>query len=262
MTSSHSNFIAILGVSSGETLNGNYIVLPSGLSVEFLTKATWTYQGPLHAIEFLKTDGPISENMRAYILANSTYEGIRYTFSIPRESMNEISEPVYYWNESSWSDCSVECGTGEQDRELYCMKLYPGGQNETVDVESCNAATKPDVRRPCNPEACSYEWEAGDWGTCDSVCGEGRQSRIVLCKWLKTSKVVENSLCDSSTKPTPHQSCQAESCRYEWHTREWGECDSYCGEGRRRRDVVCVWMNLWLANGSELNTTTVNDSHC
>ena len=262
---SRHNFIAILGVLSGATLNGNYNVLPNGLSVEFLAGATWTYERPLHATEFLRTEGPISENVTVYLLANSTYDGIRYTFSVPRELVNEISEPVYYWNESVWSECSVECGVGEQDREIYCMKLYPNGQIETVDIASCNAATKPDTRRPCNPGACSYTWEAGDWGMCDSVCGEGRQSRTVLCKWLKrngTSEDIDNSLCDSNSKPSQYQSCQVESCRYEWHAEEWGKCDSYCGEGWMKREVVCLWMNLWLTNGGELKAATVSDSHC
>ena len=262
---SHHNFIVILGVSSGGTLNGNYNVLPNGLSVEFLAETTWMYERPLHATEFLRTDGPTNENVTVYLLANSTYDGIRYTFSVSREVVNEISEPVYYWNESDWSECSVECGIGEQDREIYCMKLYSSGQTETVDIASCNAATKPDTRRPCNPGVCSYAWEAGDWGMCDSVCGEGRQSRTVLCKWLKrngTSEDVDNSLCDSNLKPSQYQSCQVENCRYEWHAEEWGKCDSYCGEGWMKRDVVCLWMNLWLTNGGELKAATVSDSHC
>ena len=259
------NFIAILGVSSGDTLNGNYEVLPNGLSEEFLAKATWTYERPLHATEFLRTDGPISENVTIYLLANSTYDGIRYTFSVPRESVNGISESVYYWNESTWSECSVECGMGEQDREISCTKLYPSGQTEIVDIASCNAATKPDTRRPCNPGMCSYTWEAGDWGMSDSVCGEGRQSRTVACKWMKrngTLEDVDNYLCDSNTKPNQYQSCQVESCRYEWHSEEWGKCDSYCGEGWMKREVVCLWMNLWLTNGGELKAATVSDSHC
>ena len=262
---SRQNFIAVLGTTSGDALNGNYNVLPNGLSVEFLGGATWTYERPLHATEYLRTDGPINENVTVYLLANSTYNGIRYTFSVPRDLVNEISEPVYYWNEGDWNNCSMECGQGEQDREVSCMKLYPSGQTESVDVSSCNPSTRPDARRSCNEGLCSYVWEAGDWGMCDSVCGEGRQSRTILCKWLRkngTLEVVDDTLCDSSLEPIHVQYCQVESCRYEWHADEWGKCDSHCGEGWMKREVVCLWMNLWLTNGGELREATVSDGHC
>ena len=265
VTASRHNFIAILGSSSGDILNGNYNVLPSGLSLKFLAGATWTYERPLHATEFLRTDGPIKENVTVYLLANSTYNGIRYTFSVSKDLVGEISNAVYYWNMSDWSECSVECGRGEQEREISCTKLLPNGETESVDISSCDPTSRPDTRRPCNPGVCLYEWEAGEWSVCDSVCGEGRQSRTVICKWQKrngTSEEVDDNFCDSYSEPNHFQSCQVESCRYEWHEEEWGKCDSHCGEGWKKREVVCLWMNLWLSNGGELQSATVSDSHC
>ena len=262
---SRNNFIAILGVTSGDTLNGNYNVLPSGLSLEFLAGTTWTYERPLHSTEFLRTDGPINENVTVYLLANSTYDGVRYTFSVPKDLVNEISNPVYYWNESVWNECNVECGLGEQDRNISCTKLYPSGETESVDISSCNPSTRPETRRPCHPGVCLYEWEVGEWEICDSVCGEGQQSRIVRCKWLRSNGTLEDvdeSLCDSYSEPNHFRSCQVESCRYEWHAKEWGSCDVLCGEGWKKREVVCLWMNLWLTNGGELHAATVSDSHC
>ena len=29
-----------------------------------------------------------------------------------------------------------------------------------------------------------------------------------------------------------------------------------------KREVVCLWMNLWLTSGGELKAATVSDSHC
>ena len=262
---SRNNFIAVLGSPSGDTLNGEYNVLPNGLSVEFLAGSSWTYERPIHATEILRTNGPISENVTVYLLANSTYEGVRFTFFVPSDLVSELSEAVYYWNESEWSECSVECGRGEQDREISCTKLHPSGQTESADISLCDPATRPDTRRPCDQGVCMYKWEASDWGMCDSVCGEGRQSRTVVCKWVKkngTSEEVDDVFCDAVSEPSHVQSCQVESCRYEWHAEEWGKCDSLCGEGWMKREVVCLWMNLWLTNGGELKAATVSDSHC
>lgn len=68
-------------------------------------------------------------------------------------------------------------------------------------------------------------WESGNWSDCSESCGQGMQTRPVLCKQLIDSELhldVPTSRCDSRTRPESARSCNTRACA-EWTNGEWGK---------------------------------------
>ncbi|XP_053319554.1 A disintegrin and metalloproteinase with thrombospondin motifs 7 isoform X2 [Spea bombifrons] len=69
----------------------------------------------------------------------------------PRTQMPCQEQPCMEWNFSPWSECSEECGGGEQERDVTCPK-----------TGSCNENLKPNSRRSCNEHLCTA-WSVAPW---------------------------------------------------------------------------------------------------
>ena len=97
-------------------------------------------------------------------------------------------------------------------------------------------------------------WSTGAWSACDTTCGEGSQTREVLCCLPPScASIVPDDQCAAlGSRPAGTQACTAtESCDYTWQTGPWGECSADCdGGGLRTREVTCVDPNP--EDGSEL----------
>ena len=192
---------------------------------------------------------------------NDSYCDTHARPSVRRACMADV-QCLYEWRHTEWSTCSAECGEGVESREVYCLEVSSG--ETRVNESHCSAGTEPATTQPCQTEPCrSYEWRHTEWSTCSAECGEGVKSREVYCLEVSSGETrVNESHCSAGTEPATTQSCQTEPCRYEWHLSEWGGCDAVCGEGRRKREVVCLWMNLWLKNGKEDEAARVSNSYC
>ncbi len=70
---------------------------------------------------------------------------------------------------------------------------------------------------------------------CSTSCGKGWRSRKIECQF-STGK--PSSLCDLEKRPDYYEECEANDCP-KWDTAEWSPCSSECGQGFRRRLVVC-----------------------
>ena len=250
-----------------ESINSGYRILWSGLSDLWFAGTIWWYERPHTSPEYLRTDSVIHDNITIYLLTNKTQEGIQFSFSLPRETASlwtPTGQPVYYWNSTEWEGCDADCGEGGQEREVVCVQLAEDGGRVEMNDSYCDTHARPSVRRACMANAqCLYEWRHTEWSTCSAECGEGVESREVYCLEVSSGETrVNESHCSAGTEPATTQSCQTEPCRYEWHLSEWGGCDAVCGEGRRKREVVCLWMNLWLKNGKEDEAARVSDSYC
>lgn len=90
---------------------------------------------------------------------------------------------------SSWqpfSDCSSDCGGGDQTRARTVIKPSQSGGS------ACGALTET---RTCNTEACKQDCEITEWaefGMCSQTCGGGMQSRqrsvcaaLSFCSWAE-----------------------------------------------------------------------------
>ncbi|KAF7660784.1 hypothetical protein LDENG_00275340 [Lucifuga dentata] len=142
------------------------------------------------------------------------------------------------WKANRWSECSVTCGVGVQNRDVYC-RLKGAGR---VRGELCNTRTRPPTVQPCQTTECTYHtWVAGEWEECNTTCGEGVRSRKVECVGPgMTSTQVE--YCEPSSKPPLHQTCKGAPCQYVWMTGEWSQCSASCGVGYQQRIVSCSMM--------------------
>ncbi|XP_051503745.1 A disintegrin and metalloproteinase with thrombospondin motifs 7-like isoform X2 [Myxocyprinus asiaticus] len=129
----------------------------------------------------------------------------------------------------------------------------PGPTMEPVWIQLLFQETNPGVRyeytisrdtlfESNNGTPASYfQWIFGAWTECSATCGTGVQRQAVHCV-ERTSGIVEEHYCNSSTRPDDKQtSCNKESCPAIWWVGEWQKCSSSCGDiGLSKRTVLCI----------------------
>uniref|UniRef100_A0A5F9CRB2 ADAM metallopeptidase with thrombospondin type 1 motif 9 n=1 Tax=Oryctolagus cuniculus TaxID=9986 RepID=A0A5F9CRB2_RABIT len=139
------------------------------------------------------------------------------------------------WSTGPWSSCSVSCGRGHKQRNVYCMAK----DGSHLESDYCKHLAKPQGHRKCRGGRCP-KWKAGAWSQCSVSCGQGVQQRHVGCQ-IGTHKTAREAECNPYTRPASERTCQAPPCpRYTWRAEQWQECSKTCGEGSRYRQVVCV----------------------
>ena len=87
---------------------------------------------------------------------------------------------------------------------------------------------------------------------CSTPCGNGTQTRLVLCGF--NGDIVHNNKCDDSKKPNPSKACNQSPCpeamahdsppvarasSTHWRVSTWSQCSTSCGLGHRTRTVQC-----------------------
>ncbi|XP_030723501.1 A disintegrin and metalloproteinase with thrombospondin motifs 9 [Globicephala melas] len=139
------------------------------------------------------------------------------------------------WSTGPWSSCSVSCGRGHKQRNVYCMAK----DGSHLESDYCKHLAKPNGHRKCRGGRCP-KWKAGAWSQCSVSCGQGVRRRNVGCQ-LGTHKIAGETECNPYTRPESERACQAPLCPlYAWRADEWQECTKTCGKGSRYRKVVCV----------------------
>ncbi|KAK7126118.1 hypothetical protein R3I93_021487 [Phoxinus phoxinus] len=102
-----------------------------------------------------------------------------------------------------------------------------------------------------------FSWHHLPWSECSATCAGGSQKQEVVCKRLDDNSVVQNSYCDSDSKPPGNQRpCNTEPCPPEWFIGDWSECGKTCDGGIRTRTVLCIRK---IGPAEE---ETLQDSHC
>ncbi|MEQ2272578.1 hypothetical protein XENORESO_000987 [Xenotaenia resolanae] len=154
------------------------------------------------------------------------------------ESCNTQPCPPF-WEASAWSECSVSCGPGVQQRQLQCRQSF-GSRSTMVHPQRCAHLTPPDSTQVCQLRLCSH-WEVStNWSTCSVDCGVGRRTRGVRCISDQGSIVNDNE-CNSRLRPDGSEECNMGPCVTNWYFTEWSNtCSAQCGPGVQRREVVCL----------------------
>lgn len=256
-TPSPASYLALKTSLFQDSLNTGLAVLPSGTHHLTLAASRWTYQRLSNDTESIATSGPVDEGVVIYSLAYYEYEGITFSFNVPRTEIGNLTRTVYFWNETEWGVCDApeECGTGTQERGVACWRAEPGGVVVAAEEGDCDALLPhpPSSRRCGTP--CVYGWVASEWGQCNVSCGEGVRGRGITCHLIKDGEVgeeeVEDNLCPPEDRPEDMQTCEEGACHYDWHHGEWGSCDVPCGEGWREREVWCEQREGGVATNDE-----------
>ncbi|XP_061201802.1 A disintegrin and metalloproteinase with thrombospondin motifs 3 isoform X2 [Neopsephotus bourkii] len=95
-------------------------------------------------------------------------------------NLQECTQPL--WAADEWEHCTKSCGnSGYQLRTVRCIQPLHDGVNRSVHSKYCSG-DRPESRRPCNRVPCPAQWKAGPWSECSVTCGEGTESRQVMCR--------------------------------------------------------------------------------
>ncbi|XP_033619477.1 A disintegrin and metalloproteinase with thrombospondin motifs 20 isoform X5 [Fukomys damarensis] len=143
------------------------------------------------------------------------------------------------WKANRWKECSVTCGPGVQQRDVYC-RLRGIGQ---VAEEMCDPSTQPYVQRQCWHQDCvKYQWMVGEWFDCSTSCKTKETHRQVKCADAQNTEVDE-SLCDPATRPLSVKKCRNLPCKYVVVTGDAAQCAGNCGFSFGQRITYCT--GIW-----------------
>ncbi|KAJ8361216.1 hypothetical protein SKAU_G00177410 [Synaphobranchus kaupii] len=141
------------------------------------------------------------------------------------------------WRTRRWGECSSSCGSGRQQREVFCQI----GDQRSREESECSRSARPASNQFCQAAECPsrYRWSVGDWHECSKSCGSGHRRRTVVCVDPGEEEVHEMYCMTQKKKPTDTESCNTQPCDFVWITGEWSECSASCGQGYQRRLVSC-----------------------
>ncbi|KAI4879584.1 hypothetical protein NFI96_026538, partial [Prochilodus magdalenae] len=240
---------------------GNFLALRSNDPEKYFLNGGWTIQwnGEYKAagtiftyertgqLENLTSPGPTMEPVWIQLLFQETNPGVRYEYTIRRESLLEpiTGSPAsdFQWKHGAWTECSATCGTGVKRQIVHCVERTSG----IVEEHYCDPATRPDDRRAsCSVGLCPAVWWAGEWQKCSSSCGEwGLTKRTVVCirsLGLDEQQALQPTECQHLPRPEPLSHCNMHvPCPADWTTGNWSECSVSCAGGVQMREVTCSW---------------------
>ncbi|XP_074798282.1 A disintegrin and metalloproteinase with thrombospondin motifs 20 isoform X2 [Natator depressus] len=143
------------------------------------------------------------------------------------------------WKANRWKECSVTCGVGIQQRDVYCRLKGRGRVNEAM----CNHDAQPPSQKPCWLPACVlYQWLTDEWQDCSTSCRKKETRRKVTC--VDENKIqVNESSCDPATKPPAIKKCRITPCKYAVVTGDLSQCSASCGLDYQQRITYCVGIH-------------------
>ncbi|XP_028986014.1 ADAMTS-like protein 4 [Betta splendens] len=158
---------------------------------------------------------------------------------VPEEEPCNTHPCPPFWETSAWSECSVSCGSGVQQRQLQCRQSF-GQRSTMVHPQRCAHLTRPEATQSCQLSLCSH-WEvSSDWSTCSVDCGVGRRTRSIQCVSDEGSTVNDKE-CSSRVRPQGSEECNMGPCVTNWYFTSWSKtCSAQCGPGVQKREVVCL----------------------
>ncbi|CAK6976179.1 ADAMTS-like protein 2 isoform X3 [Scomber scombrus] len=137
------------------------------------------------------------------------------------------------WEVAEWTECPAKCGRRAQvSRDVRCSE----------ETRPCDPMTKPANIKNCTGPPCERHWTVSEWGPCSGSCGQGKMVRHVYCK-APEGRVVPENQCSAEDKPLPIHPCGERDCSPHWLSQDWDRCNTTCGRGVKRRNVMCVGIS-------------------
>lgn len=112
------------------------------------------------------------------------------------------------WFAGSWSQCSVECGPGTQQREVICVRKN-AGSFEVLEPFACSFLERPASRQACHLKPCGATWFSTEWSVCSKSCQGGFRVREVRCL---SDNMTLSDRCDPQLKPEERETCNPQDC--------------------------------------------------
>ncbi|XP_043119696.1 papilin isoform X2 [Puntigrus tetrazona] len=127
----------------------------------------------------------------------------------PLNQQNCNMQKCAQYRVSSWSQCSVTCGSGKQTRDVVCV----GSDGASLEDYACGTQPKPPRTQACEMPVCRSPvgWHIGDWGLCSKSCGSGLRERQVICS-DRQRNLYRVEECQSKPKPSTVERCNAQPC--------------------------------------------------
>lgn len=91
---------------------------------------------------------------------------------------------------------------------------------------------------PCKP----YIWASSEWSPCSASCGEGLETRELVCMDTKGNSAVSESRCAALVRPSTSltRECTMTPCMtYMWRISGWTKCSATCDGGKMTRTLSC-----------------------
>ncbi|GFN97235.1 sco-spondin-like [Plakobranchus ocellatus] len=131
---------------------------------------------------------------------------------------------------AEWSECTVTCGNGTQDRNRTCVGPFHLGApclGEDYQIQVC-------MPRICPVDGEWMEW--APWGTCSVSCGGGTRERSRDC-YLGQYGGANCTGTDKDTGTCNEHNCPVDGVWLPWS--EWSVCSQTCGNGSQARSRSC-----------------------
>ncbi|XP_047428980.1 papilin b, proteoglycan-like sulfated glycoprotein isoform X2 [Mugil cephalus] len=158
----------------------------------------------------------------------------------PRERL------TYIYKTGVYGECSATCNGGMQYRSVECWVQDPVNPR-MVDESYCvtQRLQRPNSQQACNMHPCAAEYSVSSFSVCSVTCGEGQQTREVVCVGPGGEHMPDRA-CSGQARPASVQTCRRPACHTHitWHVTEYGLCTKSCGGGVRERRVSCFDTDL------------------
>ncbi|NWY69430.1 THSD4 protein, partial [Erithacus rubecula] len=112
------------------------------------------------------------------------------------------------WFAGGWTQCSTECGSGTQQREVICVRKTEGNF-DVLNPYECSDLEKPPSQQSCYLKPCGSKWFHTEWSTCSKSCEGGFRVREVRCL---SDDMAASTQCDPQLKPEEKELCNTQDC--------------------------------------------------
>uniref|UniRef100_A0A8C6E747 ADAMTS like 4 n=1 Tax=Moschus moschiferus TaxID=68415 RepID=A0A8C6E747_MOSMO len=117
-------------------------------------------------------------------------------------------EVTWCWYTGPWAECSSECGSGTQRRDVICVSKL-GTEFNVTSPSNCSHLPRPPALQPCQGQDCQDRWFSTPWSPCSRSCQGGVQTREVQCL---TANQTLSIRCPLHLRPARKRSCNSQPC--------------------------------------------------
>ncbi|KAI6051147.1 ADAMTS-like protein 4 isoform X1 [Marmota monax] len=112
------------------------------------------------------------------------------------------------WYTGPWGECSSECGSGTQRRDVICVSKL-GTEFNVTSPSNCSHLPRPPALQPCQGQPCQDQWFATPWSPCSRSCQGGTQTREIQC--LSANQTLSTG-CPPHLRPSRKRPCNSQPC--------------------------------------------------